>query len=137
MLACYVNVSSQRRDHYTDLQYKFPLAQVAERPRSPRLHLIQDIKVHSYLICLMLIRSLQFCNTIKAYHSETEMSPILRSLPLKSDELKLVEYLLVLTYSFAIKGYTICAESHPTIHLVWDTFTSPFQHPKDRIVFLQ
>ncbi len=85
----------------------------------------------------MLIRSLRLRNAIEAYYSRSDMTPRLRSLHLKSDEWKLAEYLLVLTYPFAIKGYTICAETHPTIHLVWDTYTSLFQHLEDEKVFLQ
>jgi hypothetical protein len=42
-----------------------------------------------------------------------------------------------LTYPFEINGYTIFAETHPKIHLVWYTYTSLFQYFKDEKVFLQ
>ncbi len=54
------------------------------------------------------------------------MSEQLGSLELRHDEWELAEYLLVLTFPFAIKGYTICAETHPTINLVWNTYNSLF-----------
>jgi hypothetical protein len=65
------------------------------------------------------------------------VSEQLGSLELRNDEWELAEYLLVLTYPFAIKGYTMCAESHPTINLVWDTYNSVFQHLEDEMMFLE
>jgi hypothetical protein len=41
---------------------------------------------------------------------------------------KMAEYFLELTFSYAINGYGICAETHPTIDLVWDTYHSIFHH---------
>ncbi len=59
------------------------------------------------------------------------MSEQLKSLKLQTDEWELVKYLLILTYPFAIKGYTICAEIHTSINLMWDTYNSLFQHLDD------
>ncbi len=85
----------------------------------------------------MLIRSIRLRNAITAYHSKGDVSEQLGSLELRNDEWELAEYLLVLTYPFAIKGYTICAETHPTINLVWDTYNSLFQHLEDEKMFLE
>ncbi len=85
----------------------------------------------------MLICSIRLQNAITAYHSEGDVSEQLRSLELRNDEWELAENLLVLTYSFAIKDYTICAETHPTINLVWDTYNSLFQHLQDEKMFLE
>jgi hypothetical protein len=40
----------------------------------------------------------------------------------------MAEYFLELTLPYAIKGYVICAETHPMIDLVWDTYNSIFSH---------
>jgi hypothetical protein len=50
---------------------------------------------------------------------------------------ELAEYFIVLTYSFAIKGYTICAATHPTINLVWDIHKSLIQQFEDEKMFLE
>jgi hypothetical protein len=47
-----------------------------------------------------------------------DVSKLLGSPKLQTDELELAIYLLVLLYSFAIKGYTIYAEVNPTFYLV-------------------
>ncbi len=105
------------RSYYWSLARVHP-KQVAGRPSPSRLRLIQDIKTRWNLTCFMLICFLRLRNAIEAYHSRSDMTPQLRLLHVKTNDLKLAEYLLVLTYSFALKGYTICAEAHPTIYLV-------------------
>jgi hypothetical protein len=72
-----------------------------------------------------------------AYYFEGNVSELLGSLELRTDEWVLAEYVLVLTYPIAIKGYTICAETHPTISLVWDTYNSLFQHLEDKKKLLE
>jgi hypothetical protein len=85
----------------------------------------------------MLIRFIQLRNAITAYHSEGNVSEQLGSLELRNDEWELAEYLLVLTNPFAINGYTMCAETHPTISLVRNTYNSLFQHLEDEKMFIE
>jgi hypothetical protein len=40
----------------------------------------------------------------------------------------MAKYVVMLTLPYALKGYSVCAESHPTIDLVWGTYNSLFEH---------
>ncbi len=118
LFAQYLNAIPQCMEFFSNLQREFPPERIASRAGAAKLRLLQDVKTRWNSTCLMLIRSIRLRNAITAYHSEGDVSKQLGSLELRNNELELAEYLLVLTYPFAIEGYTICAETHPTINLV-------------------